>query len=588
MTKQSTRHKAGRLAAAALVVAAIVPVSSPPSSAETVEVIVREVTPATDAAEAAVMAMGGEVADRLDILGGFVARIPADQAGELQEHPAVVAVTPNASLQLSTAGWDDASGVDFNPNTYEGAVNTVAGGILQVSDYWSRGFTGAGVDVALIDSGVVPVNGLTYPGKVINGPDLSFESQSDDLRYLDTFGHGTHMAGIIVGRDDGAPIDANSNSDFLGVAPGSRLVNIKVADHEGATDVSQVIAAIDWVVQHRNDNGMNIRVLNLSFGTDSTQSYLLDPLAYAVERAWEAGIVVVVAAGNDGNSSDLRNPAMDPFVIAVGATNSAKTRPGVSQVMSFSNCGTSARSVDVVVPGQSIASLRNPGSAADQDHPESVVAGRYMLGSGTSQAAAFVSGMAALVVDENPTAAPDQVKAALMNDASAKFKKSDPNCYGAGVPNLDWIASSIKSDGLPVTVQTHAPATGLGTLEGARGSEHLEHEGVVLEGEQDIFGNAWDGWCDPLTTICHDTFWNGGDWNGATWTGGSWSGGSWSGGSWSGASWSGGSWSGGSWSGGSWSGNTWSGGSWSGGSWSGGSWSGGSWSGSIWLGLSWD
>ncbi|MDH3499727.1 MAG: S8 family serine peptidase, partial [Acidimicrobiia bacterium] len=262
----------------------------------------------------------------------------------------------------------------------------------------------------------------------------------------------------------------------------------------------------------------------------------------------------------------LRNPALDPFVIAVGATNSSKTRPGISSVMEFSNCGTSARHVDIAVPGQSIASLRSPGSAADVDHPESVIADRFMLGSGTSQSAAFVSGLAALLADENPQATPDQIKAALMDNSGAKFKKTNSDCYGAGVPNMDWTASSVASDGLATAPQLHAPATGLGTLDGARGSAHLEQDGVVLEGEQDIFGNAWSGWCTTLG--CQSTFWDGGTWNGATWAGGSWSGGSWSGTAWAGGSWSGGSWSGGSWSG--------------------GSWSGGSWSGSIWLGLSWD
>ena len=80
-----------------------------------------------------------------------------------------------------------------------------------------------------------------------------------------------------------------------------------------------MIAAIDWVVEHRDDNGMNIRVISLAYGTDSSQAYQVDPLSDAVERAWHAGIVVVVAAGNDGNAAHLRNPAIDPYVIAVGA-----------------------------------------------------------------------------------------------------------------------------------------------------------------------------------------------------------------------------------------------------------------------------
>jgi len=184
---------------------------------------------------------------------------------------------------------------------------------------WASGLTGSGVDVALIDSGVTPVAGLDDAGKVVNGPDLSFESQNSGTRYLDTFGHGTFMAGIIAGYD-GTLSNGSLSDTYNGVAPNARVISLKVADAHGNTDVSQVIAAIDWVVQHRKDPGMNIRVLNLSFGTPSMQSYLLDPLSYAAEVAWRKGIVVVVSAGNDGTGTGkLLNPAQDPYVLSVGA-----------------------------------------------------------------------------------------------------------------------------------------------------------------------------------------------------------------------------------------------------------------------------
>ena len=106
-------------------------------------------------------------------------------------------------------------------------------------------------------------------------------------------------------------------------------MNVKVGAADGATDVSQVIAGIDWVVQHRNDNGMNIKVLNLSFGTLSNQAYTVDPLAYAAEVAWTHGVMVVAAAGNDGATAhQLADPAYDPRILAVGAydpNNSFKT-----------------------------------------------------------------------------------------------------------------------------------------------------------------------------------------------------------------------------------------------------------------------
>src|SRR4051812_49124985 len=163
---------------------------------------------------------------------------------------------------------------------------------------WARGYTGAGVDVAVIDSGIASVEGLAA-GKVVNGPDFSGGATGADT---DGFGHGTHMAGIIAAN---AP-------DLLGMAPDARLVNVKVADAAGNTDVETLIAAIDWVVDHKDSNGLHIRVLNLSFGVQSTSDYVNDPLAFAAERAWKAGIVVVAAAGNDGpgiNVASLTNPA---------------------------------------------------------------------------------------------------------------------------------------------------------------------------------------------------------------------------------------------------------------------------------------
>ncbi|MDF1597339.1 MAG: S8 family serine peptidase [Acidimicrobiia bacterium] len=567
----------------AMIAALVTPMPSSADDSPLLQVIVEKTSGADGSVEQLVEMLGGTVLTDLPIINGFSAQLPAASVSSLRTNRSVSNVTLNDSIQLTNAGWGDASSLGaYNPNTFDGSMYRVAESIIKATDYWNTGYTGAGIDIALIDSGVVPVEGLLQPGKVVNGPDLSFESQADNLRYLDTFGHGTHMAGIIAGRDTGAAITKSNTSSFLGVAPGSRIVSLKVADAHGATDVSQILAAIDWVVQHRTDNGMNIRVLNLSFGTDSTQSYTLDPIAFAVEQAWNAGIVVVVASGNDGNSARLRNPAADPFVIAVGSSESAKSRAALSSVMDFSNCGTQQRHVDLVVPGQSIVSLRSPGSTADTDFPKARVGSRLFLGSGTSQSAAIVSGMAALILDERPGATPDQVKALLMG-STLNLKKASSLCQGAGVPTLDKVLG--KSN--PIAVQSFQPSTGTGSLESARGSSRIYDQGAPLVGEQDIFGMPWDGqtWAQASAA---GFSWSGGSWNGSQWTGLSWSGLSWSGLSWSGLSWSGLSWSGLSWSSRLWSDATWSGLSWSGLSWSGLSWSGLSWSGNVWHGVSWD
>src|SRR4029079_11246262 len=119
---------------------------------------------------------------------------------------------------------------------------------------------------------------------------------------------------------------AGHSDAFQGVAYGARIVSLKAADAHGQTDLAQIVAEIKWVTQHAHDNGMNIRVLNLSFGAVASSGYRKDDLAYAVERAWSAGIAVVVAAGNEGiGSNGLDTPAFDPYVIAVGADNAHGT-----------------------------------------------------------------------------------------------------------------------------------------------------------------------------------------------------------------------------------------------------------------------
>ena len=166
------------------------------------------------------------------------------------------------------------------------------------------GLTGGGVDVAVIDTGVNRVSGLNGNATVIDGPDLSFDALEDNLRHRDLYGHGTNMAGIIA---------ADNSTSGDGIAPGSHVVNVKVGAGDGTVDVSQVIAAIDWVVQHRDINGHNIRVISLSYATDAEQDYRLDPLSHAVQNAWDHGIVVVAAGGNDGRGiAAPRQPGAEP------------------------------------------------------------------------------------------------------------------------------------------------------------------------------------------------------------------------------------------------------------------------------------
>jgi serine protease AprX len=536
-------------------------------------VIVRAISGGEDAVERAVERLGGTVGIRLRIIDGFSAMIPASAVALLGEEPSVLSVTPNSPARLMGSSYDASS----DPYSLRDAA-----GAIRADSMWTAGYTGKGVDVALIDSGIAPVQGLAEPGQYLDGPDLSPESQSPTFRHLDTFGHGTHMAGIIAGRDPAA-IPGTYGSDwtnFLGIAPDARILSVKVADAHGNTDVSQVIAGIDWVVQHAHDPGLDVRVLNISFGTPSTQSYLLDPLAYAAEVAWRRGIAVVAAAGNAGlTTSGLPSPAYDPFLIAAGAADDHGS-PQYSQwtVCTFSQTGDGIRNPDILAPGAHLQSLRVPGSYIDDTFPEGVINDRFLRGSGSSQAAAMVSGVLALMFQEHPNMTPDQAKKLLMDKGNSLRPKAG---FSSEQGQLAVRLDGMPLASVPTYVQTLAQSTGVGALEGSRGTVHLVQGDVTLQGEKDIFGHPFAS-AVMAALEATGSSWSGGTWNGSSWSGNSWSGSSWSSVTWSGNSWSGSSWSAVSWSGKSWSGNSWSGSSWSGNSWSGNSWSGSSWSSSWW------
>jgi serine protease AprX len=553
----------------------------------------------------------------------FASDAPATSTG-----PAPAAAAPlkvsDASSQWQTGSWGDvlADLLSFNTSTggYDatrdpGSLYTLtksigARSVWNQVDSHGRHITGQGVTVALLDSGAEPVSGLNGAGKLVYGPDLSLEASDPSLTDQDDFGHGTHLAGIIGAHDAGVTVNSAADpSAQLGVAPDATIMPIKLATADGATDVSQVIAALDWVVQHRNDDPAKpVRVVNLSFGTDSLQNYQQDPLAAAAENAWRHGIVVVVSGGNEGTVARLTDPAIDPYVIAVGASDPQERTDNLAlQAADFSSVGSVSRHADLLAPGTSIASLRDTGSYIDTNHPEGQVladtTGRLFRGSGTSQAAAVVSGSVALLLQDHPELTPDQVKGLLMANAD----KVKGNALAVGSGELDIAATINSLDGLitpllgkllgqPVPgtrlVQSYPVATGLGSLDAARGGSYVydPDSGTPLTGEQDVQGMPWNA-ASWSRASANASAWQGGSWLGTVWSGTgwttsagvkSWVNAPWTGARWSGARWSGARWSDAAWTGARWSGARWSDSDWTGARWSGARWSGARWSDAVW------
>ncbi len=521
-----------------------------PTKAEAVDVIVQARTGVSwSDLSALVTRVGGEVVAPLPIVDGATVRIPGDRVVDLADDARVAAITLDRDVEFEELTYD------------EGTTASAFVGSSGAAAAWRSGYLGTGVGVAVIDTGISEMNDLE--GRIVHGPDLSGEGT-----LVDTYGHGTVMAGIIAGS--GADSATRSGGAYTGVAPGAHVVAVKVAGANGAADVTTLLQGLHWVSAYKDQ--FNIKVLNLSWGTASTQDPAVDPLNHAVQRLWNQGIVVVVAAGNSGPSAGtIMKPADDPLVLTVGAFNDNGTASlSDDEGVSWSSTGPTAQGLakpDIVASGRRLVSTRSHGSTVAEENPKALVSPSYIRGSGSSQAAAVASGVAALLLEARPTLTPDQVKSLLTGTADP-LSGTAAGLQGRG--RID-LREALTADPGPASWQ-QGGAAGTGSIEASRGGRWIETD-CGQDGTIEVIQGEIDARCEA--------------WNGSSWTGSSWTGSSWTGSSWTGSSWTGSSWTGSSWTGSSWTGSSWTGGVWTGSSWTGSSWTGSSWTGSSWTGSSW-
>ena len=505
----------------------------------------------------AVADAGGRVREALPIVSGVAADVPADRLRELAADPRVATVTADRAASFEEYSYDE---------------STVASNFArssQATAAWAAGNYGKGVGVAVLDTGVSPMP--DFAGRLVQGPDLSGEGT-----VVDSYGHGTVMAGAIAGS--GADSIGRVGGAFTGVAPGAHVVAVKTAGRNGVVDVSTMLQAMHWVLAYKDQ--FNIRVLNLSWGVPSTQGVTLDPINYAVERLWDAGIVVVVSAGNSGPSAGtILKPGDDPVAITVGAfDDKGDGDPSNDNIPGWSSRGPTAQGrakPDLVTPGRTIVTARSFGSHVEQTYPKAWVSPSYIKGSGTSQAAAVASGLVALLLAARPELTPDNVKELLMKTASP-LAGVDRYQQGAGRVQL---AAALAAT--PTAAPQVRPATGLGSLEASRGAMHVQAycNDVLTEirGEIDVRCEAWN-----------PNAWTGAPWNGDAWTGVTWKGAEWTGVSWKSVAWSDATWTGVTWKGGTWTSDSWQGTTgWNGGTSVTSAWTGVTWKEATWTGVSW-
>jgi serine protease AprX len=387
---------------------------------------------------------GGRVVGTLQIINALAVKLSAGGARTLAYNRDVHSVSLNTHV---TAQGRPLLGTGRGHLARQ--LQTTYDQTLGVTSLWRGGATGAGVGVAVIDTG-------------IDGQLADFSSSSGSSRVIatavtnpaartvfDTYGHGTDVAGIIAGNGSHRDASDPLHGSYVGVAPDANVIAIKASDDQGNATVLNVIYGLQFAIDHQRD--LNIRVVNLSLDSATPQSYKTDPLDAAVEAAWKHGIVVVAAAGNRGGAPNAVQfaPANDPYAITVGAVDENGTAdPADDTIAGWSSRGLTQDGFpkpDVYAPGAHIVSVLAPNSYFARECPGCIVDGQYIRTSGTSMAAPMISGLIADALSKHPDLTPDQVKGALTDPlVRSNSAMQEPSAVKVA---LDW-APRLANQGL--------------------------------------------------------------------------------------------------------------------------------------------
>lgn len=503
-------------------------------------------------ADTAVRAAGGRVVAALPLVDGVAAELPYGTVLGPQW-----TVAPSRALTVAST-----------PTPATGATGPVRAALGLPAD----GTEGAGVTVAVVDTGVADVPDLA--GRVTDRVDFSGTGAGDG------FGHGTFMAGLIAGSG------AASGGRYRGVAPGASLVDVKVADAAGQTDLVTVLRGLEWVADHAKD----VDVVNLSLSSSSPLPYQLDPLTQALEALWRKGITVVVPAGNDGpGAGTITSPGIDPVLLTAGGLNASGTAAASWSAQGPTWQGDAKP--DLLAPGTSLVSLRSPGSAVDTENPSARVGDGYFVGSGTSMATAVTSAVVADALAVSKKLTPGAVKdlltqgdtlnAATVLAAAPKWKSSARD---------DQDTAALRADAKKWAAFAQA------MVAGDRAAAYAAWQKLSQQ-SKDWAGRAWAS-LDPATKDWAGRAWAGRawasgpdgtaeEWLGRAWAGRAWAGRAWADSAWEGRAWAGADWSGRAWADGDWAGRAWADSQWAGADWSGRAWAGRAWASDTWAGRSW-
>ena len=350
-------------------------------------------------------------------------------SGTLHPYPSISCCSTKLSIEKIEHLLDNCSHIKkiFFDRKVTALLDTATSSIH--SDQLQRaGLTGKDVTIAVIDTGIHPHTDLQ--GRIKGFKDFI----NNRTAPYDDNGHGTHCAGDAVGNG------ALSAGKYKGPAPEANLVGVKVLNKMGSGSLSTVISGVDWCIQ--NQARLNIDILSLSLGSEAQQSAKEDPVVKAVEKAWDNGMVVCVAAGNAGSRpSTISSPGISPKVITVGAADDRNTVVRTDdKVADFSSRGPTIDGLikpDLVTPGVNIISLRSPRSFLDKTNPSARVGSNYFSLSGTSMATPICAGVVAQMLQRNPNQSPDNIKLQLIN--ACEDMGQDSNSQGNGYLNAEKL-----------------------------------------------------------------------------------------------------------------------------------------------------
>jgi serine protease AprX len=360
------------------------------------------------------------------MLAALLPAMPLSSAGERSRY------VPFLDKRVPVAQLEEKVFVTMDANRRDYAINDVR---------LEFGLKGAGVEVCVIDTGVDATHEQLDNGKVVAFADFTGTAS---VAPIDDHGHGTHVSSIVAG--DGLGPSKKLAKRYRGVAPLASISSAKVLGYNGSGSIADVIEGVEWCAQRPT-----VDIINMSLGTKE-QSTGTDPLSQAVDLAvGQYGKIVVVSAGNSGNKpGDIGSPGAAGQPISVAASSDWSAKPGTPNysggpfLTPWSSRGPTVSGLakpDITAPGHTVMAASSNGG---RSLPLTATPGGYHSWSGTSMSSPFIAGVAALMLEANPSLTNRDIKTVLATTALDLGYEGWDGDWGNGLVNPYSAIAQVK------------------------------------------------------------------------------------------------------------------------------------------------